>query len=75
MFKYPLSYLVYSESFQSLPDEAHEYIMRRMWEILAGKETSEKFAHLTTADRKAIREILLATYPRLPNYWYAPVTP
>ncbi len=73
LFKYPLSYLVYSESFQNLPTEAKEYIMRRMWDILTGKDKSEKFSHLTPEDRQAIREILLATMPKLPDYWYAPV--
>ncbi|MFN0199463.1 MAG: hypothetical protein ACKVT0_22150 [Planctomycetaceae bacterium] len=73
LFKYPLSYLVYSESFQSLPAEAKEYILRRMWDVLTGKDQSEKFAHLTPEDRQAIREILLATMPKLPDYWYAPV--
>lgn len=73
VFKYPLSYLIYSESFQQLPPEAKEYTMQRIWDVLSGKETSEKYAHLTPEVRKGIREILLATMPSLPNYYYAPV--
>ncbi|MDA0833109.1 MAG: hypothetical protein O3A29_07485 [Planctomycetota bacterium] len=73
VFKYPLSYLIYSESFQQLPSEAKEYVMRRMWDILSGKEQSEKYDHLTPEVRRAIREIILATMPSLPDYYYAPV--
>jgi hypothetical protein len=31
IFKYPCSYLVYSESFAALPKEAKDYVLRRMW--------------------------------------------
>ncbi|MEX0724950.1 MAG: hypothetical protein WD065_01690, partial [Planctomycetaceae bacterium] len=61
VFKYPLSYLIYSDSFQHLPAEAKEYVMRRMWDVLSSRDKSEKFARLTPAVRQAIREILLAT--------------
>lgn len=71
MFKYPCSYLVYSPSFAALPAEAREYVLRRMWEVLSGKEQSEKFAYLSADDRVAIREILRGTLPDLPGYWWA----
>lgn len=69
LFKYPLSYLVYSESFDALPDEMREQVYRRLWEVLTGKDTSKDFDHLSPADRKAIREILIATKRGLPAYW------
>jgi hypothetical protein len=69
MFRYPLSYLIYSETFDGEPAELKEYVYRRLWEILAGKDTTGKFTHLTEADRQAIREILVATKPGLPAYW------
>jgi hypothetical protein len=37
--------------------------------VLTDKDTSEAFAHLTVADRKAVLEILRATLPDLPDYW------
>jgi hypothetical protein len=42
-----------------------------IWEVLTGKGTSKEFAHLSAADRQAIREILIATKPNLPDYWRA----
>jgi hypothetical protein len=69
MFKYPCSYLIYTDHFQQLPPEAKEYIYRRLHEVLTGKDTTKRFAHLSTEDRTAIREILLETLPDLPDYW------
>lgn len=63
MFRYPLSYLIYSESFASLPDTARDRIEVRMAEVLSGEDVSPEFAHLTTEDRAAIREILAETMP------------
>jgi len=69
MFKYPCSFLIYSDSFNALPAIAKAVIYRRMWEILNAKEPDLDFAHLSTDDRKAIREILVATVKDLPAYW------
>ncbi|MDQ3010503.1 MAG: hypothetical protein M3X11_07350 [Acidobacteriota bacterium] len=69
MFRYPCSFLIYSEAFDNLPSEAREYLYRRLWDVLNGKDTSPAFARLNAEDRKAIREILLATKPNLPKYW------
>ncbi|MEP7340889.1 MAG: hypothetical protein ABI977_24370 [Acidobacteriota bacterium] len=69
MFRYPCSFLIYSESFDKLPPETLDYLYRRLWEVLNGKDISPTFARLSAEDRKAIREILLATKPGLPKYW------
>lgn len=66
MFKYPCSYLIYSESFNALPPEAREQFYTRLDEVLRGKDQSKEFAHLSPDDRQAIREILLATKKDLP---------
>jgi hypothetical protein len=63
LFRYPLSYLVYSEQFNQLPDLSRNYIYRRLWEVLTGKDQSAPFAHLTDADRKAVLEIMQDTKP------------
>ena len=63
LLQYPLSYLIYSKSFDALPQAAHDYVYRRLWEVLSGKDQSKPFAHLTTEDRKAILEILQETKP------------
>jgi hypothetical protein len=69
LFKYPCSYLIYSRSFDELPTEAKSLVYRRLWEVLSGTDQTKTFAHLTEADRQAIREILIATKPGLPDYW------
>jgi hypothetical protein len=69
LFLYPCSYLVYSAAFDGLPQPVKDYVVRRLWEVLTGKDTSKTFVHLSSADRRAILEILLATKPDLPAYW------
>lgn len=69
LFKYPCSYLVDSPSFDALPEQMREYVMQRLGDILSGKDQSKEFAHLSAADRQAIREILLETKPSVRGYW------
>jgi hypothetical protein len=71
LFAYPCSYLIYSEAFDALPDAAKDYVMRRLWDVLNDKDQTKEFAHLSTADRSAIRDILLTTKKNLPAYWKA----
>ncbi len=61
LFRYPCSFLIYSESFQSLPDGVRDRIADRLTTILAGEDTSGDFEHLSADDRQAIREILQST--------------
>lgn len=67
MFKYPCSYLIYSESFDALPTMAKNHVYKRLGEILTGRDTSREFAHLSREDRAAILEILRDTKPGLPE--------
>jgi hypothetical protein len=69
IFKYPCSYLIYSEAFDALPEPAKQYVYHRLYEVLTGREQSPAFARLTAEDRKAVLEILLATKPGLPPEW------
>jgi hypothetical protein len=69
IFRYPCSYLIYSDSFDALPDPAREYVYHRLLEVLSGQDSSADFARLTAADRQAILEILLDTKPNLPQEW------
>lgn len=61
LFRYPCSYLIYSDAFQGLPDRVRQRVLDRLKEILSGTDVSSDFAHLTKTDRQAIREILQAT--------------
>lgn len=63
LFRYPLSYLIYSDAFDGLPAMAKEYVYRRIWEVLTEKDTTGDFAHLSSADRKSLLEILTETKP------------
>jgi hypothetical protein len=69
IFKYPCSYLIYSEAFDAIPGPAKEYIYRRLFEVLSGRDQSSEFASLTGEDRRAILEILVATKPGVPEEW------
>lgn len=72
MFRYPCSYLIYSVSFDRLPDEVRELTYRRLWQALSPDDTRSEFSHLSAEDRIAIREILRDTKPDLPDYWRVP---
>jgi hypothetical protein len=69
LFKYPCSYLIYSEAFDSLPEPARDYVLERLWDILNQPAGSDDFPQLAGDDRRAIREILLATKRNRPAYW------
>ena len=68
LFRYPLSYLIYSAAFDSLPADAKRAFYARLDAVLRGADPSDAFAHLTTADRAAVREILAATKPEFAQY-------
>jgi len=63
LFRYPLSYLIYSESFDAMPAPVRTYVYRRLREVLSGQDDRPEFAHLSPADRDAVREILEETKP------------
>jgi len=69
IFKYPCSYLIYSEAFDSIPAPAKDYVYHRLFEVLSGRDQSPEFASLSSQDRRAILEILVATKPGLPEEW------
>ncbi len=63
LFRYPCSYAIYSEAFDTLPEAAKAHVYRRLKEVLGGDDRSSTFAHLSAADRRGIREILESTKP------------
>ncbi len=71
LFRYPLSYMIYDPSFDALPDIAKEQVYRKLFDVLTGKDSSEKYARLSAQDRQEILEILRDTKPGLPNCWRA----
>jgi hypothetical protein len=69
IFKYPCSYLIYSEAFDAIPEPAKAYIYRRLFEVLSGRDQDAEFTSLSGEDRRAILEILVATKPGVPEEW------
>jgi hypothetical protein len=69
LFRYPLSYMIYSEAFDRMPDLAREGVYRKLYNVLTGVESGARFVRLFPEDRRNIREILLDTKPNLPAYW------
>jgi len=70
LFKYPCSYMIYTEAFDALPAAARDAVFSRMWEVLSGREKRAPYAaRLSGADRAAIVQILRATKKDLPSYF------
>ena len=67
MFKYPLSYMIYSDAFENMRPPAEDKIYRRIYDVLTAKTPNPKFAHLSAADRQAILEIVRETKANLPK--------
>jgi hypothetical protein len=69
MFRFPLSYMIYSEAFDGMPVAARERIYRRLFDVLTERDKSPRYARLSKDDRRAIFEILRDTKKNLPDYW------
>ena len=72
LLRYPCSYMIYSAAFAALPDDVRGAIYGRMWDVLSGHETAQKYAKLSAADRRGVVEILRDTLPDLPDEFIAP---
>ncbi len=59
LFRYPMSFLVYSESFDMLPLMARRAVYARLRDVLEGREPSD----LSVEERTAVTEILTETKP------------
>jgi hypothetical protein len=69
LFRYPLSYMIYSPVFEQLPKLARERIYIRLYDVLTGADTGEDYEKLSKEDRRAVLEILRETQENLPGYW------
>ena len=67
LFKYPCSYLIYSEAFDGLPPTAKAAVYARLWDVLSGKAAPGRGQRtMPAAERQAIIEILRETKRDLP---------
>ena len=72
LFRYPCSYLIYSDDFNALPSAVKQYIYDRLFDILSGPH--DDVSGLTASERQSILEILAETKPDLPQSWKQHVT-
>jgi hypothetical protein len=63
ILRYPLSYLIYSNAFDGMPQVAKDYAYRRLREILSGKDAAPEWKHISDSDRTTVMEILNDTKP------------
>jgi len=69
MFRYSLSYIVYTDTFNELPQEALDYIWPELERILDPAVSHENYPFLSRREKTAIKEILLDTHPLADKYW------
>jgi hypothetical protein len=69
MFRYPLSYMIYSPVFDNMEETVRTRVYQRLYDVLTGKDESAKYARLSAGDRAAILSILRDTKPNLPDYF------
>ena len=67
LFRYPCSYMIYSDVFSALPAAAKAAIYDRMWAVLSGQDHSARYARLSQQDRLAVIQILTETKDDLPS--------
>lgn len=74
LFRHPLSYLVYTEAFDALPEPAKGYVYARLFDVLTGSPDRDEFWWLSREDRRATFDILLDTKKGLPVSWKTQAT-
>ncbi len=66
-FRYPLSYLIYSEAITALADPVREYLFGRIKAVLENAPDAPEYPHLSADQRSVIAEILRETKPEILN--------
>ncbi|MEJ0008318.1 MAG: hypothetical protein WDM77_18630 [Steroidobacteraceae bacterium] len=68
VFRYPLSFLIYSEGFDALPLFAREHVYAQLAQILRAAGPAAPSGSGSAADRQAAFDILLATKPEFARF-------
>ena len=58
LFKYPFSYLIYSDAYASLPKKVREIIAQRIKEVLSPEYSGDFYPHISSSSKIIIAEIL-----------------
>lgn len=69
LFKYPCSFVIYAPSFDAIAEPIRGIILRKLHDILTGKNEDPQFSRMSAEDRKAVLDILVETKKTLPAYW------
>ncbi|MEP7271207.1 MAG: hypothetical protein ABI882_06860 [Acidobacteriota bacterium] len=69
LFRYPCSYLIYSEAVDALPGPALDELYKQLWLALTGETKDKELAAIPAVDRRAVLDILRQTKPNLPAYF------
>ena len=69
LFRYPCSYMIYTDAFDALPKTAKSAVYARLWSVLSGQEPDAVYSRLSKEDRQAVVEILRDTKSDLPEYF------
>ena len=68
LFRWPVSYFIYSAAFDSLPQLAREYLYDRLIQVLQGRDAKLTLDRFSSADRNATLDLLQATKPEFAAY-------
>jgi hypothetical protein len=63
VFRYPLSFLIYSEGFDALPLFVREHVYAKLAQLLRQPDPGAPYSNRSTADRQSAFDILVATKP------------
>jgi hypothetical protein len=69
LFANRCSYLIYSESFTSLPFQLKHRVLDRLKAVLRSENPEERYAYLEKDERQRIYDILLETHPDARARW------
>jgi hypothetical protein len=69
LFRYPLSYMVYSPLFDGLTAPVRDRVYRRLFEVLTAEDVPVEYAGISPNERRLVLQILRETKPNLPAYW------
>ncbi len=69
LFRFPLSYMIYSRGFDALPELVRSQVLARLLDVLTGNDRREMFGQLTDDNRAAILQIVAETTMGLPAAW------
>ena len=69
LFRYPLSYMIYSPLFQQLPPATLKAVAQKLHQHLNADVNEQGLEHLTPKLKLALLDILRQTHPQIVKYW------